>query len=1088
MVKFSLLLFLLLTPSTTYAAASTEPVRVRLVWSAADARDRAETAALIDRFHATQDAIRVEALPRLWLGYDIQDSYVRFLSLQDPSVDVYLLDTPWIPAFAAPGWLLPLDRYLSPQEQAAFLPAGLEGARHEGHLWGLPRSLKGNALFYRRDLLERTGIAVPRSLAELDRAARALVAGGHAKVGLALHGMFLRNDIYPMLWASGCELLPGDAPPWQGGPGLTAAPCAEVAAALAAMQRGPHAPIAADLMRGPASRSYGYSEQQFRDGEAAFAILWTGRLGVLEDEGSRVRGKIGVAPIPGLAAERPGSSNLGIWYFAVSAASRNPEAAVAVVRALTGVDAARARLGMKGELPAITAVAEDPAVLGADPLLAEALATLRLGRNRARVMAERDVGVAFERALFRVLDGGEAPALPLADAATQIAALLADEAAERRALAGLPDASTAANAAAAGPGAASRGPEANARAAGRPWGRLFAVAALLLAFALMLLLLWSERRAHRSLARRLALGAGLVAAALLVAAAGLGTTAQLAAIDQAFAARQAELRAQLRGRAEALGKGLGLSSALLLDIEGVDSTLPLGVTLGHDKPAAASMRQLLLAGRFHDDVVALEVRDRDGSLVLSAEDALFVDERPQRPAEPGVAARIGLRRADVQLRWQGDAPIADLVLPIFREGRLVGGLRVQVSGRAEAARLARERTAQHAAVTSTLRLSLTALLLLVLLAALLARALGRRIGQPLEQLADAARRVGQGELDTRFAERGKDELARLGAAMNAMVQGLRQRERLRDALDAYLSPEVARELAARPEGLDLPGELRTITVLMADLRGFSTWSRQLGPERTIAALNEALGALTDEVLARDGTVAELLGDAVLAFFGAPVQRPDDARRAVVTAVAMVGRLPAPLGMGVGLDVGEAIVGSLGGGKRRKYGAVGDVVNRAARIEGLTGRGQVLISAALRQALGEDVDVRGPMQTEVKGSGLLEVYDVRGVRDGEGRWWRLPELADAPTEVLDEPVQVFRYEGKRRIDAPLPGRLVGRAEDVLWLQTEPALASFVAVDVVRGDVVYAGRVGVVDDDGVARVVVGGKAPFLGGGAEGDELLP
>ncbi|MCB9740786.1 MAG: extracellular solute-binding protein [Deltaproteobacteria bacterium] len=1064
LLTLSLSLALTLTPTPAQAAPSAEPIRVRLVWSAADARDRAETAALLDRFHASQNAIRVEALPRLWLGYDIQDSYVRFLSLQDPSVDVYLLDTPWIPAFAAPGWLLPLDRYLSPQEQAAFLPAALEGARHDGHLWGLPRSLKGNALFYRRDLLQRAGIAVPKSLAELDRAARTLVAGGHAKVGLALHGMFLRNDIYPMLWASGCELLPGDAPPWQGGPGLTAPRCAEVVAALAAMQQGPHAPIAGDLMRGPASRSYGFSEQQFRDGEAAFAILWTGRLGVLEDEGSRVRGKIGVAPIPGLAAERPGSSNLGIWYFAVSAASRNPEAAVAVVRALTGVDAARARLGMKGELPALTAVAEDPAVLDADPLLAEALATLRLGRNRARVMAERDVGVAFERALFRVLDGGAEPAVALADAATQIAALLADEAAERRALAGLPEAA----------------PEPPPSSGQRPWGRLFAVAALLLALALMLLLLWSERRAHRSLARRLALGAGLVAAALLVAAAGLGTTAQLAAIDQAFAARQAELRAQLRGRAEALGKGLGLSSALLLDIEGVDSTLPLGVTLGHDKPAAASMRQLLLAGRFHDDVVALEVRDRDGSLVLSAEDALFVDERPQRPAEPGVAARIGLRRADVQLRWQGDAPTADLVLPIFREGRLVGGLRVQVSGRAEAARLARERTAQQAAVTSTLRLSLTALLLLVVLAALLARALGRRIGRPLEQLADAARRVGQGELDTGFAERGKDEVARLGAAMNAMVQGLRQRERLRDALDAYLSPEVARELAARPEGLDLPGELRTITVLMADLRGFSTWSRQLGPERTIAALNEALGALTDEVLARDGTVAELLGDAVLAFFGAPVQRPDDPRRAVVTAVAMVGRLPAPLGMGVGLDVGEAIVGSLGGGKRRKYGAVGEVVNRAARIEGLTGRGQVLISAALREALGDDVDVRGPMQTEVKGSGVLDVYDVRAVRDGEGRWWQLPALADAPTEALDEPVRVYRYEGKRRIEAPLPGRLVGEAEGVVWVRTEPALDSFVAVDVVRGaaaagEAVLAGRVGVVAADGVARVVVGGTKP-------------
>ena len=1040
-------------------ATADEPVRVRLVWSAADARDRAETAALIERFHAAQDRIRVEALPRLWLGYDIQDSYVRFLSLQDPSVDIYLLDTPWIPAFATPGWLLPLDAYLDGEATDGYLPAALAGARHGGHLWGLPRSLKGNALFYRRDLLERAGIPVPRSLAELDRAARALVRDGRAKVGLALHGMFLRNDIYPMLWASGCELLAEG-----GGAGLRAPRCAEVLDALAAMQRGPHAPIAADLMRGPASRSYGYSEQQFRDGEAAFAILWTGRLGVLEDEGSRVRGKIGVAPIPGLDADRPGSSNLGIWYFAVSAASRHPEAAVEVVRALTGPDAARARLGMKGELPAMRSVAGDPALLQGDRTLREALGTLSLGRNRARVMAERDVGVAFEHALVRILDGREPAALPLADAATQIAALLADEAIEVAAMA---DAATLADADSLPPPPGSR----------TQWSRRLAAAAALLALGLLGLLLLSERRTHRSLAVRLGLGAGLLAAALLVAAAGFGTAVQLDAIEARFREQQVELQRQLRGRAEALGKGLGLSAALLLDIEGVDSALPLGVTLGHDRPAAASMRQLLLAGRFHDDVSALEVRDRDGSLVLSARDALFVDAQPARPAEPALAQRIGLRRADVRLGWQGSVPSADLVLPIFREGRLVGGLRVQVSGRAEAERLERERSAQQIALATTLRHAATALLLGVLLAALAARLLGRRIGRPLELLADAARRVGEGELDTRFGERGRDELARLGAAMNAMVAGLRQRERLRGALDAYLSPEVARELAARPEGLDLPGELRTITVLMADLRGFSTWSRQLGPERTIAALNEALGALTDEVLARDGTVAELLGDAVLALFGAPVGRDDDPRRAVVTAVAMVLRLPPPLGMGVGLDVGEAIVGSLGGGKRRKYGAVGDVVNRAARIEGLTGRGQVLISAALREALGDDVEVVGPMHAEVKGSGALEVYDVRAARDAAGTWWRLPTLATAPATLHDEPVQVWRYEGKRRLDTPIAGRLVGRADGVVWLRCEPPLASFEAVEFLPAEAEpraapVAGRVGVVEADGRAAVRLAG----------------
>ncbi|MCA9450968.1 MAG: adenylate/guanylate cyclase domain-containing protein, partial [Candidatus Omnitrophica bacterium] len=162
----------------------------------------------------------------------------------------------------------------------------------------------------------------------------------------------------------------------------------------------------------------------------------------------------------------------------------------------------------------------------------------------------------------------------------------------------------------------------------------------------------------------------------------------------------------------------------------------------------------------------------------------------------------------------------------------------------------------------------------------------------------------------------------------------------------YLSDDVVERILDDPRGLSLGGELRTVTVLMNDLRGFTSMCERLRPAEVVALLNRYLECMTAVILEHEGTIDEFIGDAILVIFGAPLARPDDARRAVACALSMMlamdefsawcleRGLP-QLEMGIGLNTGDVIVGNIGSERRLKYGIVGATVNLTSRIETYT---------------------------------------------------------------------------------------------------------------------------------------------------------
>jgi adenylate cyclase len=230
----------------------------------------------------------------------------------------------------------------------------------------------------------------------------------------------------------------------------------------------------------------------------------------------------------------------------------------------------------------------------------------------------------------------------------------------------------------------------------------------------------------------------------------------------------------------------------------------------------------------------------------------------------------------------------------------------------------------------------------------------------------------------------KRQLQELNAALEVRNRFIRQ------TFGRYLSDDIVESILERPDGLKIGGEKRQATILMSDLRGFTSLSEGLPAEDVVAMVNIYLETMTDIILKYQGTIDEFIGDGILVIFGAPFQRPDDARRAVACAVEMQLAMASvndrnrqagypEVALGIGVNTGNMVVGNIGSKKRTKYGVVGSNVNLTARIESYTVGGQILISENTLKACGDIVRLDNAMQVSPKGvKEPLTIYEVGGI--------------------------------------------------------------------------------------------------------------
>ena len=242
----------------------------------------------------------------------------------------------------------------------------------------------------------------------------------------------------------------------------------------------------------------------------------------------------------------------------------------------------------------------------------------------------------------------------------------------------------------------------------------------------------------------------------------------------------------------------------------------------------------------------------------------------------------------------------------------------------------------------------------VLVSSWLIAFLSASIVSPIAQLREANRRVGEGELSTRVPVSSSDETADLARSFNEMVIGLEERDRLRDAFGAFVDPELAKRVAK--EGTDLAGEEVEVSVLFLDVRGFTSYSERVSAREAVARLNDLYERVVPIITTHGGHANKFIGDGLLAVFGAPARLSDHADRATGAAVEIARSVAeaydGELRVGVGVNSGSVMSGTIGGGGKLDFTVIGDVVNTAARVESATRDtgDDVLITEATRSRL------------------------------------------------------------------------------------------------------------------------------------------
>ncbi len=274
-----------------------------------------------------------------------------------------------------------------------------------------------------------------------------------------------------------------------------------------------------------------------------------------------------------------------------------------------------------------------------------------------------------------------------------------------------------------------------------------------------------------------------------------------------------------------------------------------------------------------------------------------------------------------------------------------------------------------------------------------------RMHRSLQELLEEMARVQAGDLSGQWSPHSTDEFLDLDNGFNQMLVGLRDREQIKETFGRFVSREVAE--AVLGGRVPLAGERREVTILFQDLRGFTSMSEKMDPAELLRVLNLFFTEVVAAIEAEGGIVKQFTGDGVMALFGAPVMYPDAPARAVRAALGLVGRLDGlnahlavdkvpPLRVGVGIHTGEVVAGRIGPDTRVEYGVVGDPVNVASRIEGLTKEVQatILVSKITAERLGPEFRLGRSAVLPVKGKQQpVEVVEVLGLETREPTWKR-----------------------------------------------------------------------------------------------------
>jgi len=356
------------------------------------------------------------------------------------------------------------------------------------------------------------------------------------------------------------------------------------------------------------------------------------------------------------------------------------------------------------------------------------------------------------------------------------------------------------------------------------------------------------------------------------------------------------------------------------------------------------------------------------------------------------------------------------------------------------------------------RITLLVTIIILFVMVTFQRFLNKKIILPLEAISASNRRLkdsDSSENDMEVADDAPVEIREIVATRKEMLATLfkvsEERLRLvnfiRDMFGRYLSKKVVDNILESPEGHKIGGRRKTVTILMSDIRGFTSLSETMDPEIMVQLLNRYLERMSRIILKYDGIIDEIIGDSILAVFGVPEKHETDPARAVACAIAMQNALDDLNGeftreghpfleMGIGINTGSVVVGNIGSEVRMKYAVVGSAVNTAARIESNTVGGQILLGESTYDLIKEMVTSDAPQAFMMKGiKRPLVTYAVKRIGPPFNLGLKLPETVESGVH-MNLPFRCWKVEHKKIGDSAVSGETVMVGENLITASIVP----------------------------------------------------
>lgn len=265
--------------------------------------------------------------------------------------------------------------------------------------------------------------------------------------------------------------------------------------------------------------------------------------------------------------------------------------------------------------------------------------------------------------------------------------------------------------------------------------------------------------------------------------------------------------------------------------------------------------------------------------------------------------------------------------------------------------------------------------------------------KPIKLLVSGVRAIGEGKFHQKIDITRRDEIGELTNAFNDMAKGLEEREFIRNTFHKFVDKGIVEELLKNPDKVKVGGDRKKVSVLFTDIRGFTPMSESMSPEDVVALLNRHFSSMLPIIKNNGGVLDKFIGDAMMVTFGTPFSKDDDALRAVKTGLMMRDMRMAlneerkkegkgAVHIGIGINTGYVVAGNIGSEERMEYTVLGDAVNIASRIEGLSREEDVIITEdTYREIMDSIIVSHDKEEVSLKGkSQPVTIYRVVGIKE------------------------------------------------------------------------------------------------------------